>query len=438
MKNLKGKQMMRSLLLVAVLLIGVKGEQLSLREFEGRVVKKGYHKQVDSLDDVARSWQKKNVIAGYLPDISLNGSVVRLSKEAQLGQLGALSSFPGITVDDATLISYDITLNQPLTNGGIEIVAIKIASLTKRAQEIGYEINRDQAIVSARKRYFDLLKLEEQIKLAESDLSWDREKLREAKIRFESSVLPETDLLQWQSSVLQKESTLETLKSLRAAHYANLKLSMGEEYTTGDSFEIEPFENFEEWYRSVELQSLTLSKSKLLTQMELYDKVTEKSSTAALTSALPKLNGFVSYKRSRYSEDDSYTGGLQGGLQLSVPLFSGFRNLTSYREKKHESIQSKVELEKLKAELMVSAVQLRSYCESAKGTIESIKKQWALNEKNVTIMNDRYLHGQVSQSDLISMRNALSLTRLEYVTNILDMLYYYTEYQSLLGLLEVK
>lgn len=435
---------MKVSLLLFCLAIILSAERLTLTDFEKKVIDNGYVQQMDSIDDLARKWEKRKVIAGYLPDLTFNGSVLHLSKEYQEAQQGSIASFsqfipgmPQMRLQDTAMVTYDFTLNQPITNGGIEIVAIKIAQLTKAAQEIGYAIHRDEAIVLARKKYFELLKLEEQIELTQKDLNWNKAKLREATIRFETNVLPETDLLKWQSSVLSIESNLNKLISMRAGNYALIKHYMGEVYSSGEIIELDSFEQFEEWYNTLEVDEIDLSKSKIISQMELYTKVSDKNSTVTLTNALPKLNAFMTYSRSRFKDDD-YSGGLQAGLQLSVPLFTGLRNVTAYREKKFESIKSKVELEKIKSELQASAIELKNYCESARGTVESIQKQHALNKKNVEIMTERYTLGQVSQSDLMEMRNAVSFTRLEYVTNILDILYYYTEYQNLLGILEVN
>ncbi len=426
------------IIIVLLLTSLLSAEQLSLKEAELRAMSNGFDIRIDSIDDISRSWQKKNVIAGYLPKIDYSANLMRLD-DSTAYYSGI--SMVGPTVPRPNILNHEFTLSQPITNGGAEIVAINLAKNTKRAQELGYDANRADLILLVRQRYFELIKANAQIDIAKRDLKWAEKNLVNAEVRFESGVLSEIDLLRWKRSVIDKRAFLMQSKALDEYHQADLKVAMGIDPLSQPSIETESFTVFEEYYQNFELDSGLIDSNLRLQSLDGYREISHDQRKLALTSTLPKVNGFGSWGKDQKWGDDadvitSYAK-WRIGIGLNVPLFSGFRNSTAYLEKKHDAIKADIDYEKSRHMMSANLIRISKFIEAAKIGAESAHEQLELNEKAFGIMNDRYELGQVNQIDLLEMNQALAGSRLEYITRTLDALYLYSEYQNAIGKLEV-
>ncbi len=412
-------------------------EQLSLTEAERLAVHKSYQSQGDSLDDRARVWEKRKVAAGYLPEVTYNANLIWMDSATQINQMGG-AAVPGVSITDTTMLSHNITINQPITNGGVEIVAIQIAKLTKQMQEIGYEQNRAETVLRVRKKYFDIITLHEQMALTAADLEWAKQSRDDAKLRFQLGTLPETELLRWESSVVQREAQLASLQALKGFHYSGMNEEIG---TTAipDSLALDPFSLFETAYEQLLLSEGSVDENHQLRQMMLQESIISKGKSITVTQGLPKLNAFAKYSKSIYAgaDNDGISGGWQAGLSLSVPLFNGMRNSTEYIQKRYEAEAFVVQKQQVRHMLESNRVRLYQYLKSTETLVVSLKRQVELNEKNRDILSDRYRLGQATQLDLLSMNQLVSASRLEYISTILDILYYHAEYENLIGTLEV-
>ncbi len=413
-------------------------EVLSLKEAELRAMNNGFDIRIDSIDDISRSWQKKNVIAGYLPKVDYNANLMRLDDST--AYYSALT-FVESVVPRPNILNHEFTLSQPITNGGAEIVAINLAKHTKRAQELGYSANRADLILLVRQRYFELIKAKAQIDIAERDLQWAQKNLANAQIRFESGVLSEIDLLRWKRSIIDKRSFLMQSKALDEYQQAELKVAMGIDPLSESTIETDSFEIYETYYHQFELDSGLIDSNLRLQSLDGYREITHDQRKLALTSALPKVNGFGSWGKDQKWGDgaDVITSYAKWsvGIGLNVPLFSGFRNSTAYLEKKHDAIKADIDYEKNRNMMAVNLIRITKFIEAAKIGAESAREQLKLNKKAFEIMNDRYTLGQINQVDLLEMNQAVAGSRLEYITRTLEALYLYSEYQNAIGKLEV-
>ncbi len=429
---------MRQILAILLLISAISAEKLSLKSAENRALESGYTMRMNSADNKARSWQKRNVIAGYLPDVSYNATLMRVDDTTAL-YTAYQSGDPANP--KPKMLNHEIAVSQPITNGGAEIVAIQMAKHTKEAQELGYKADSTDLILLVRQNYFELIKAKEQIKIAKQDLEWAEKNLVDAEVRKLSGVLPETDFLRWQRVVIDKNAFLLQSQALNEYREAELRVAMGENPDGANSIETDSFQLFEEYYNKFDLDSGVIDSNTRLQSLSGYREISHDQRKMAVTSAMPKLNGFYSWgKDQQWNNGNQVTtthGKWSVGVGLNVPLFSGFRNSTSYFEKKYDAIKSDIEFEKTRNEMSANLIRIKKFMEASQIGAESSKKQFELNRKNFEIMNDRYSLGQINQIDLLEMNQALAGSRLDYITRTLETLYYYSEYQNAIGKLEV-
>ena len=131
----------------------------------------------------------------------------------------------------------------------------------------------------------------------------------------------------------------------------------------------------------------------------------------AVTGVLPKLNAFASWNNEVKWDKSVETFGTGGswtaGLMLNVPLFSGFKNSTAYKESRWDAIKSDLSIKQAKSDLETNLIRIGRFREAARINAVSAKELWDLNRKNLAIMEDRYAAGQIGQLDLIDMQRAV-------------------------------
>jgi outer membrane protein len=432
------------LLLVSLL----SGAVLTLEDAQKSAMENGFDVRIDSLDNEARQWQKRNVVSGYLPQVNYNATVMRyddLTVEQANGSSGLLAGL-GYPVDESLQmrkngLSHEFAFSQPITNGGAEVVAIKMAKHTKLAQEEGYEANRTALLLQVNQRYFELIKANKQIDIATQDLGWAKRNLENAESRFTSGILPETDLLRWKREEIEKRAFLLQTEMLVDYQTAELRVALGQDPTVETVIETEVFENFEVQFNEISMESGLVDSSSMLKSLDGYREISEYNRKLAVTSAMPRLNAFASYTKDQKWDggDEFYTadGVWAGGVALNVPLFSGFRTSTNYFEKKYDARKADVNFEKTKSVMQANLIRIKKQIEATRVGALSASEQFDLNIKNFEIMNDRYSAGQIAQIDLLEMNRAVAASRLDYISKLLETLYHVAEYNNAIGKLEV-
>ncbi|MGD9200678.1 MAG: TolC family protein, partial [Chitinispirillia bacterium] len=357
---------------------------LTLEEAEHRAVTLGFEPRIKYLEQKAKEWEKKNVISNYLPKINYNLSYSRLD-DSTIINAGKSSEIFGEIVMDVELIkqvittitddpiknildpsgqqnsssggsanpnavyknslTHEFSFNQPISNGGVEIVAIRMAKLTKKAIDLQIESTRLETIYNTRKAYFDAISAIERKKVTKHDLSWNLNNLKKARTKHSTGNIPKTDVLQWEAEVAKKESEVIEAEATMKFMLLNLFNTMGMTDVNIDTVQLQPFEVFEQWYKRGPIPTQCLVDSNFQYKMvQMYTKIAQENKNIALTSFLPKLNGFftVSYKQGweKHLKDmfdkDKFRPTWVAGLVLNIPLFSGFANPTNYQKSKYE------------------------------------------------------------------------------------------------------
>ena len=247
-------------------------ETLTLQNAQSRSLKQGYQVLIDEADNSARQWQKRNVIAGYLPQVNYRASFMRYEQSTvddanfMYGNFSGVNDTTGYIINDLTKnykmrdnsLTHEFSITQPVSNGGAEIVAIAMAEHTRAAQEQTYSANRGNLIVQIHQAYYELVKDVEYRLMGEQELKWAQRNYETASIKKESGILPITDFLRWEREVNEKKASLVQTDALIAFHRAQLNALMGDSPSSNAKYIPEKFEVFENSF-----DSLVFSQGKL-------------------------------------------------------------------------------------------------------------------------------------------------------------------------------
>lgn len=422
---------------------GIGAEVLTLQDALIKSLERGYQSRIDAADSTARQWQKRNVIAGYLPQVSYAARFMRYEQSMVDMTNFMYGGYPG--TEDIMLrnnsLTHEFSVSQPISNGGTEIVAIRMAKHAKAAQDAGYAANRGNLIVQVQQAYFELVKAFEYRRIGEQDLEWAQRNHESARIKKESGIIPLTDFLRWEREVSEKKAALVQTDASIASQRAQLNMLMGIAPGADTMYNAENFESFEASFDTLTPAKGSIDGNAQLQSLKAYSALAHENVRMAIGSALPKLNAFAAWNNEVKWDEPVQTFGTGGswtaGLTLSVPIFNGFRNSTAYKESQWDALKSDLTFQQAKSGLEANLIRIERFREASRINAVSAKQLWDLNQRNLAIMEDRYAVGQTGLLDFIDMQRAVAASRLGYVQKVLETLTLETEYRNATGKLEV-
>lgn len=464
---------------ITVIILNLQAKILTLSEAENTAITTGYEARAKHFEEQAKEWEKKNTIAKYLPTVDYSMNFMRLGDKTIEETNKVFEGF-GLTFADIEVLKdqhpgvefpsdmittktdneyanpmmqyknslkHEFTINQPITNGGAEVIAIKIAKHTKSAVELEQKALKQKIIYNTRKAYFDALSAIERTKVARHDLSWTKSNLNKSKTKYRTGNTPITDVLQWESEVAKKESDLLEAEATEQFLFHTLYLVMGfKDYNIQES-QLQPFESFEQWYEKGVIETNDgIDGNIQLQSIKYYTKAAEGYKKITMSSFLPKLNAFVSATLENVFNDEENLSDINVekkppmfavGAVMSVPLFSGFKNSTSFKKADYEYKKTLIEEQKVESQFKVNLERIKLFYKASYGSATAAKKQQELMEKQLDIMQKRYDGGLVNQSQLLEVSLGEKMARIGYIHKLFECLLYEAEYLKNVGKLEV-
>ncbi len=478
--------MKKLIILITFIIFNSSGELLTLQTAESKATENSFTVQQKRYLELAKEWEKKATISGYLPQIQYSLTYLKMLKqnvdEANAAFSGIMDPFFGLfyqlhtdSADTAILnsslsqmgenansptpntlfqhnLTHEISLNQPISNGGVEIMAIKIAKYTKKAIELEFESTKQNAIYNTRKAYFDAISAKARTEVAIEDLEWVKANLSVAQKMKEAGKIPITDVLQWQSDLSQRESALIEAKATEKFMVLNLLHSLGIEDKASETITLESPEEFAKRFENGKTSlNGSVESSPDLMALKEYSKVAEQSKNIAISSFLPKLNAFATfsvnnkidkaeYDGTMINQGDWYTSkpSITAGAVLSVPIFTGLKNSRSLKKAKYELEQSKISEKEVESQLSINLERIKLFYDAAYAGAQSAQKQMDLMKKNLDIMQSRYDGGLVNQSQLREVALGYKQTRIGYIHKLFECLLLEAEFNKNTGKLEIN
>jgi len=476
----------KTIVWIIVTAVVLQAKILTLSEAENNAVTMGFETRAKYFEEQAKVWEKKNVVSGYLPRIDYTANFLRLGNKTieetnkvfegfgeTFGNIEILklnmetlqskhpeeeyipflesqqaeSDYANPMTQFKNSLKHEFSINQPVTNGGVEVIAIQIAKHTKRAIDFQIKALRQKSIYNTRKAYFDAIAAFERTKVARQDLSWSKQNLRKANIKYETGSIPVTDVLQWEAEVSKKESAVFEAEATETFLAYTLNQAIGRTPDKLNGYTLQPFESFEKWYTiGLKKTDGSIDNNFDLQALKEFTVVSGKNKNIAVSSFMPKINAFMSLTLEQvFNDNDKFFNididhkppSFAMGAVMTVPLFSGFRNSTNLKKSSYEYKKSVVEEQKIESQLKVNLKRIKLFYKASYEAVKAAKKQQELMEKQLDIMQKRYDGGLVNQSQLLEVALGESQTRIGYIQKLFECLLYEAEYLKNVGKLEV-
>ncbi len=415
---------------------------LKLSDAEEKALSQSFASQIEEETFQHSLWERKNAISNYLPRIDYSLSYTHISEDLLPPEMPAGIGFinPNPVYEDT--YKHEITLTQPLTNGGVELVVIRIANLTKELAELQKDIKKQEIIYQIRKSYFDAITSFESVKVAQKSLEWAERNLKKAKLRFQARTVSSTDVLQWESEVINKQSELLNFKSIAEVAMLSLIEKMGEnldEDTQGIS--LSSLSKFENWFNQGKIEfNPSLAKSPSIRALKLSTKIADEMKNMAFTRFLPQVNAFYNYSWPAWDkvkpQDDGK--GWSAGASFKLPLFAGFRNYTHFQQEKSKLKKAKLQEQNSLNQFKINVKRISLFYKSSYQSVTAALKQIDLMKKQFKVMQERYDSRLINQSQLLEVALNVKRVQINYIQKLFECLLLESEFKMAMGLLEVR
>jgi len=323
--------------------------------------------------------------------------------------------------------SVGVTLSQLIFDPNY-IVGLQARRTYRELYQRSYARTKIETSVSITKAYYQVLVSVEQIKLLEANVKQLKQQLDETEARNKQGFVEKIDVdrlsVQYNSLVTNRENTVRLL----GLNYQLLKFQMGmpvdQELMLKDKLDDIKLEaTAAEAVKDTTVYHNRIEYALLETQSKLYsyDVKSKKG------QFLPKLTANASYSAAFQSNSfgDLYKTNFPTayiGLNLSVPIFTGFQHRNQLRQSEITYLKSQNDLANMKNTVNLQVNQARISYVNGLQTLNDQKRNMALADEVLRVSKIKYQQGVGSSIEVTQAQTAVQDADNSYIQGLYDAL----------------
>ncbi len=400
-------------------------------------------------DVTASHWGKLNAITNFLPKVELSGGVTRIDEQT-LARANAAVDFikavagpmgiPPSMLTDLRPFAYrdtystDITIVQPVYNGGAEIVGLSVANAAEDKSQYSFEDAEQDVMARTKITYFTVLKAQELVGLSHDAAERTKRYLEMTERRAALGQRTQTDVLRWEVAYASSQGTVITAENGLAMARIQLNDVMGVELERQFVLEAVGQPDSSVLVASVVLSPVDGHPSSAIDPgfLEVHPAMRVMDANLRLADANVE-NSWVNFKPRvnaafQYGWEKNSTFALDGirpwafALTVSYPLFNGFGDVTNLEKSRYEYKRTEAQVESFRRGLMMAATNARLSLVAAQQRMETARKAQAEALDVLNSLTRRYEMGGASNVDLIDVQTAFTSAKTDYITAYYDFL----------------
>jgi outer membrane protein TolC len=391
---------------------------------------------------VRESW------AEVLPHLSSSLTYTRTLKPTVLFlPMGTLLNNPSlgtqaveISSDNSSIAALNVSQNLFKLSA---FAGIKAAGLVRQISDQSFRNTNAEVVTSIRRAYYDVLIATEKRKLVEQSITRWEVARKDTNALFRQGVAADLDTLKAWLSVENLRPDLIRAQSGESIAATNLKRVMGVDQETPLTLS-----------DTLTFREITLPKDAVAAYSEALDKRPDVRSLslqaeaenarvmAARSEGLPVLSAFGQLDAQTQFNDDIPVDATRwpvsstAGLQLSVPIFSGFATSAKIEQAKIQRLQTRTRYEDLKSQVRAEVEVRLSNVIEARKRIDVQSKTIAVAERSYRITTLRLREGIGSRLELTDAELQLDTAKTNYLQAVYDYLLASAELEKSLGRVE--
>ncbi len=285
-----------------------------------------------------------------------------------------------------------------------------------REEEERYEFTIRGVLFGVAQAYYEVLRFEAQVKVAQDTLNLAREELKRAHVRFRVGEVTKTDILRAEVAVERAGRALVVDRNRLKLARTVLARTVGLSERVG-VLEPTPAQAVESAYTSLLDQAYAHRQD--LRAQNLAVRVASERKNMVLTRYFPQVNAQFSYPRldpETFANRDEFWTLF---VNLRWPLFDGGNRELDLLEANETLSQTKLRVTELEKQIRVEVREALLSVETLHVTLETLHKEVALARENYEMTSKQYRVGLSTSLDVNTALNALNQVR----TQLIDQTY---------------
>ena len=287
-----------------------------------------------------------------------------------------------------------------------------------REEEERYEFTIRSVLFGVAQAYYEVLRFEAQVKVAQDTLKLAQEELQRAHVRFRVGEVTKTDILRAEVAVERASRALVVDRNRLKLARTVLARTVGLSETAG-VLEPTPPQAVESDYTSLLDQAYAQRQD--LRAQNLAVRVARERKNLVLTRYFPQVDAQFSYPRldpETFANRDEFWTLF---VNLRWPLFDGGNRELDLLEANETLSQTELRVTELEKEIRVEVREALLSVETLHATLETLHKEVALARENYEMTSKQYRVGLSTSLDVNTSLNTLNQVR----TQLIDQTYTY-------------
>ncbi|GAA4276957.1 TolC family protein [Aquimarina mytili] len=414
--------------LFGVLASQAQEKKWTLRECVEYAIENSISIKQSELDLETASLDKLAALGNFVPDVSGSGTLS--------SNTGANINPVTNTFETTTFSSFTTGVNVGLTlfDGLRNLRQLQRAKLNKLLSQYNLGKSKDDIALFVANSYLQILVNKESLKVIEKQHEITLEQLKRTKDLVDAGVLPQGDLLEIEATSADELTRIvQAENSVLIARVGLAQTLLIQDYENFDIAEQEYLvPSAEILNKSIDEIRSTAREARYEVQIAEQNKLlAEKDVQLARGSYYPTLNAFFGYN-TRWSDNDTQrdfveqlylNDGFAYGLQLNVPILSGFSTRTNVKRNKINVTRTEFQLEQAKLDLDSNVYQAyldaKGSAEAYEASLVSVKAQ----ERAYEYAKNRYDVGLTNAFDFSQSKFRLENAQSQEVQNKFDYIF---------------
>ncbi|MEA1972369.1 MAG: TolC family protein, partial [Candidatus Cloacimonadota bacterium] len=342
-----------------------------------------------------------------------------------------------------TAFNNELTVQQPIFNGGKVILGFQMAKEAKSISELNLIAKTNEIVFKVVSAHLSILRLNEIRQVYIANLNAIKAHLKTANVNFNAGVVTQNDVLNWEVQLSKSQIQLDEIDKNIVIALDNWKNLLGtSEQVYPQNIEIKDYDN--KIANFAEIENISAKTEQILNSveannpniksLEISNKLFQKKYNMAKGEFLPSFNIQYSYQ---FENDDKFD--FEGDSNwnvagvFSMPLFSSGENFSKVKKAKYELKKNQTNVKSLKNNILLGAK--NSYLKMITNAkkVERSKKSLNLINKNYNLTTRLFNEGMLDNNSLLDAETMFLSGKLELISSYFDFILNEFEIEKWIG-----
>ncbi|MEQ9360050.1 MAG: TolC family protein [Coleofasciculus chthonoplastes F3-SA18-01] len=353
-------------------------------------------------------------LAAEFPSISAIAEFVRTESEQQL-------QFQGSQTFTSTNFDTRLELNYAAYTAGRRPAAIQAAEQQVRFQQLGLESILADLRLNVTRTYYNLQQADAEVEISQAAVNDAARSLRDAQLLEQAGLGTRFEVLQAQVELANNNQALTNAISQQRIARRQIAQLLSLDQQVGISA-ADPINVAGDWELSLEESIILALKNRAELEQQLAQRnIDEQQQRIALAANKPQVNLFAQYNISAQLDDsDGPTDGLTLGARLQWDFFDGGAAKARARQAEADVAIAESNFASERDQIRLEVEQAFFQLKASQENIQTASFALEQAQESLRLARLRFGAGVGTQTDVINQQTALTRSRVNLLTAILD------------------